>query len=684
MTMNYCGKCGSANGSTARFCRQCGTELNGQTAFSSQSTPLNVEFSTKTAPRERENDEAPEAREFTPPPVIAVESPRPITESPRPAPPPPPPPPPLVPPPVLAKSKKKTPPPENDPKAISDALKTLRAMAAKNGLEASAPKPEIIEPLKVESLEAPKVEIIEAPKVEIIEPPNVVVIEPLPPLPPPPKPAVNTAPLPAPPSIPAKPLEQIPPPPKPAAPERAPNNTRDSGAGSQRPPANRKAENGKGSGKQAPPRTAAGKPASSISMQARQQAMAAGAAPPAVSVARKNSESLSAYSSGSLSLALKNRPSLGGSGGQLQHVAHGPSSVLVQASGLKPQSFGSKFLAGVIILAILISMGTYFIVRDYLLAARPFSETDKVLIRAEDQSAEFLKQGELFRSQGNFSASIDQLQRALNLTPNSQQARYLLGLAYTAANQEEEALKTYQYLLRIAPEHLDGRLRVAEIYRARGNWPAAYQELQRVIAFDQNSAQAREALGIIEKIRVEAASQLTASDAARNANDLKRQKKKLPVLPASLFDSVGPPIVPLRESPAAAVRPPAQLTAPEDPGPQDLADSHKKLGVRYLNIREYRAAINEFLLALRLSPNDKDLYYFIGSSYNGLNQPAIAHDYYRRVDAGPYVGPAQSGARLTEKAAKEENKRREQLKNEFGKDTGALLPNKSFSNRVDD
>ena len=38
---------------------------------------------------------------------------------------------------------------------------------------------------------------------------------------------------------------------------------------------------------------------------------------------------------------------------------------------------------------------------------------------------------------------------------------------------------------------------------------------------------------------------------------------------------------------------------------------------------------------------------------------------YRRVDSGPYVGPAQSGAKLTEKAAREDLKRRgQQLQNE--------------------
>jgi hypothetical protein len=121
-----------------------------------------------------------------------------------------------------------------------------------------------------------------------------------------------------------------------------------------------------------------------------------------------------------------------------------------------------------------------------------------------------------------------------------------------------------------------------------------------------------------------------------------------------------------------------------------VADLHKKLGVRYLNIREFRAAINEFLQGLSLTPEDKDLYYFIGSSYHGLGQFPEAYDYYRRVDAGPYVGPAQSGAKQTEKAARDGSKRRETpkiqtIRDETKSDTENSVPNKStksFMNKL--
>src|SRR5262249_30905106 len=98
------------------------------------------------------------------------------------------------------------------------------------------------------------------------------------------------------------------------------------------------------------------------------------------------------------------------------------------------------------------------------------------------------------------------------------------------------------------------------------------------------------------------------------------------------------------------------------PDPRGMAEVHKRLGVRFLNIREFRAAINEFLEALNMTPEDKDLYYFIGSSYHGVGLHAQAHDYYRRVDSGPDVCAPESGAKQTRKAAREANKRRDDRK----------------------
>src|SRR5262245_12612561 len=63
MTITYCGKCGSANGTSARFCRQCGVELSSHSAFSTHSTPLNVEFFPRAGTKDPRETPRKTARE---------------------------------------------------------------------------------------------------------------------------------------------------------------------------------------------------------------------------------------------------------------------------------------------------------------------------------------------------------------------------------------------------------------------------------------------------------------------------------------------------------------------------------------------------------------------------------------------------------------------------------------------
>jgi tetratricopeptide (TPR) repeat protein len=278
---------------------------------------------------------------------------------------------------------------------------------------------------------------------------------------------------------------------------------------------------------------------------------------------------------------------------------------------------------------------------------------------------------------------MDHFHRALDLAPNNADVRYLLAQTYMVAGQTDEAMKAYQEILRIAPEHLDARLQLAEIYRSRGNWNAAYKEYQHIIDLDAGSPQAASALEAIEKQQGSSPPEQTV---AKNT-PLRRNRPPHPSAPSLPGDIVRlqVPLAPQRLSMIPGITPPAALNSvrPEEkPDPRSVADLHKKLGVRYLNIREFRAAINEFLQALSLTPDDKDLYYFIGSSYHGLQQFAEAYDYYRRVDAGPYVGPAQSGTKQTEKAWREASKRREAqkfqtIKDETKSDTDTNNSNKS-------
>ena len=374
---------------------------------------------------------------------------------------------------------------------------------------------------------------------------------------------------------------------------------------------------------------------------------------PAQTVARKASRWLSGLNA---NRSISNPTPSGGHSG--------PSTVLMQASGFKPKSsIGPRVILGIIALAVLLAAPIYLVFRDRLLGQAQPADGDLKLISAEDQSARLVKDASSERAQGKYDAAIDHYHRALELAPNNVEIRFLLARTYVIAKRIDDAARSCREILRISPEHLDARLQLAEIYRAKGNWVAAYREYRNIIELNQSSPQAADALAAIESQQAVAQMEERAKDAMSRR---RRSRTPIPSLPvAVLRDQV--PLLTSGLSEAWRANPPAALSGigiEEKPDPRGMAEIHKRLGVRYLNIREFRAAINEFLQALNMNPDDKDLYYFIGSSYHGLGLQPEAYDYYRRVDTGPYVGPAESGAKQTRKAAKEAFKRRNDRKSQ--------------------
>lgn len=338
----------------------------------------------------------------------------------------------------------------------------------------------------------------------------------------------------------------------------------------------------------------------------------------------------------------------------------GPSKVLAQASGLNRRTrFGVKFYLGILTGVSVLGIVTYFGFRDSLLSGRLYAASERNLVRVEDQSSEFFLRGEKERKNGNLEGAIDFFKKSSELTPNDSKVRMAIAQVKSQQGKVDDAIREYKNILRISPEHLDARLLMANLLKLKGNKLAAYQEYQRIIALDQYSSQSITALAEIESLQ-----KSHLFDNAVNKDKKSKSGKNGLVLNSDIFALKLPSGLSLNP-----VKQPSILSTPAksspDANPESIiiADAHKKLGLRYLNVNEYRAAINEFLAALKTTPDDKDIYYFLGSAHYGLGNHATAHDYYRRVDKGSYVQVAQSGAQRTEKAYREDLKRRLDIRN---------------------
>lgn len=556
MTMNYCGRCGAANGTAARYCRQCGAELHNQAAVSSSSTPLNVEFSARNISRENRSTRFENAAPVSPEKVETgkLNQPKAVNKE--------------IAPQTPASTPQVSAEENNDPKAISESLKRIRASG----------------PLIVEAVKKKQERI------------NQIIAE----------------------SI----------------------STESKG----------EAKNGKKSGRLNDAKGTPSETQTQLTQTVKTQF--ASSVLPSTAVTQRRT-------TGTLTQPVSSRstePAVNGNHGQLP--PQGPSSVLAQASGLeKNPNLGSKLRISLIAALVIIAASGYFLLRDRLSTPSHLLGAGRNLKSVEEQSSDLVKLGQRDREQGHYDSAIGYFQNALTLTPNNLETRFLLAQTQLSAGQTDDALRSYTSILRAVPEHLEARLQIAEIYRAAGNWTAAMPEYKRVIAFDQTTPQAAFALEAIESY-------------LSNKGTVETPVHRKGVPPAQKpIDLPGKEVVadvtlspPLMSSSIASIKPPVASKPEEKPDPRIVADGHKKLGLRYYNVREYPAAIKEFLSAYRLNPEDKDLLYFIGSCYYGLEQFALAHDYFVKVDSGNYVGVAQSNAARTEKAAKEEYKRRQLMK----------------------
>ncbi len=277
------------------------------------------------------------------------------------------------------------------------------------------------------------------------------------------------------------------------------------------------------------------------------------------------------------------------------------------------------------------------------------------LLSPEEQSAQLRQASRSDMEAGKVEEATQKLERAVALTPNEPDTRAQLADAYEQHGRTDEALTTLDGLLKLAPEHLDARMKLAVLQQRKGHLHEARGQFQKIIQLDPASPQAVQALDAIETIdaSLNAATLARNNDAARvrRDNSVKRLGPVLPVIAAAR------PTVPLTWRPPVATNGSPDWSPRrtfEAPDPLSVATMHKNTGIRYYNIREYGAALQELKEAARLTPSDKDLYYFLGGTYRGLGQPLKAFDHYKRCDTGDYAAVARSGAQQIEKPARKE------------------------------
>lgn len=107
-----------------------------------------------------------------------------------------------------------------------------------------------------------------------------------------------------------------------------------------------------------------------------------------------------------------------------------------------------------------------------------------------------------------------------------------------------------------------------------------------------------------------------------------------------------------------AVAKPTPATPQEKPAADGTSAEHSlEQGITYMNAGRHQEALQEFEQVKKLDPDNKNIYYLIGQTYQRMNQLQQALEAYRQCTSGHYASVAQNAVKKLEKKVGKVNAR---------------------------
>lgn len=114
---------------------------------------------------------------------------------------------------------------------------------------------------------------------------------------------------------------------------------------------------------------------------------------------------------------------------------------------------------------------------------------------AKQRAFQTLNQGTLLYEQGDYRGAVDLLRQAANISLNSFQAHYQLGLALREARQYGEAIEALGVALELSPRHLQAHVALGDCHLKMGDVREAGAEYHRALDLQPDYAAAYDGLG---------------------------------------------------------------------------------------------------------------------------------------------------------------------------------------------
>lgn len=91
------------------------------------------------------------------------------------------------------------------------------------------------------------------------------------------------------------------------------------------------------------------------------------------------------------------------------------------------------------------------------------------------------KEGDIFQTQGNYTAALGKLLEAEKITPHDPYLHNSLGLAYMGKNKDELAIASFQKALSLKPDYIEAMNNLGAAFLRMEKWDLALENFRRVL-----------------------------------------------------------------------------------------------------------------------------------------------------------------------------------------------------------
>lgn len=227
----------------------------------------------------------------------------------------------------------------------------------------------------------------------------------------------------------------------------------------------------------------------------------------------------------------------------------------------------------------------------------------------------FIKNGINLKNEKQFEKAIEAFESALKITPKSARVRHLIGETLELKGDTQKAEQMYQEAAKFNPQFVKVHQSLGELYQKTGNSEKAITAFEKAAKISPNSIERQSAIG---KLYVNTGNLEKADKAFQQA--LKSAPDN-----TSLKTTIGEIYLESGHADKAIESFKGSLSIKED------ANVYNRLGIALRRKGKVKEAIDEYVKAIRIAPNDEGLHYNIARAYVEANDKSNAIIHFKEA-----------------------------------------------------